>query len=217
MLQMNAYAEDYLDDAMKNLGEAFDYAVNSCGKTADEFMDLFIASGIADYFGNGNPKYVAGKTGTELVMDVIAIAGQQMEFPKPQVEYEFSAEYWAGWILAYFQWRTGRTFRDIRNHFSMQDILKLYPTLHEASEEKFVETLNRRILKEKRETKLQIQRKISGYSQRELSERSGVNLRTLQQYESGAKDIAKASVLTVLNLAKTLGCRVEDIIEHPVV
>lgn len=27
---MNAYDEKYLDDAMKNLGEAFDYAVNSC-------------------------------------------------------------------------------------------------------------------------------------------------------------------------------------------
>lgn len=217
MLQMNAYAEDYLDDAMKNLGEAFDYAVNCCGKNADEFMQLFIASKIADYFGNGNPKYVVGKTGTELVMDVIAISGQRWNFSEPKIEYDFTAEYWAGWILAYYQWKTGRTFRDIYNYFSMQDILKLYPTLHEASEEKFVETLNRMLLRQKRETRLQEQRKICGYSQRELAKQSGVNLRTLQQYESGAKDIGKASALTVITLAKTLGCSVEDIMEYHVV
>lgn len=41
----------------------------------------------------------------------------------------------------------------------MEDILKLYPTLHEASEEKFVDTLNSIILRQKLPTKLQEQRK----------------------------------------------------------
>ena len=40
---MHAYDEQYLDDAMKCLGEAMDYAVNSCNIKMDDFLDLFIA------------------------------------------------------------------------------------------------------------------------------------------------------------------------------
>ena len=209
---MKAYDEKYLDDAMKNLGEAFDYAVNACNKDADEFASLFLATGVADCYGKGNPKYVAGKSGTELVMDIVVSAGECMNFPEFQIEYECSAEYWAGWTLAYYQWITGRTYRDILGKVSMTDILKLYPTLHEASEDKFVDTLDNIIARENNPTKLQQQRKKYGCSQRELAEKSGVNIRTLQQYELGTKDIAKASAGAVLSLANALGCGIEDII-----
>lgn len=110
-----AYAEAYLNDAMKNLGEAFGYAVNACALTADGFMELFIASGYAEQFGKGN----------------------------------------------------------------------LYSTHHEAAEDKFVDTVNAIIKRKNNPTKLQAQRKRCGYSQRELAEKSGVNIRTLQQYELG--------------------------------
>ena len=96
----------------------------------------------------------------------------------------------------------------------MKEIEKLYPTLHEASEKKFVDTVNRMIRKKNPPTRLQTQRKISGYSQRELAEKVGVNLRTLQQYEIRAKDINKAAGATLLALAKVLGCRVEDLLEY---
>lgn len=209
---MNAYDEQYLDDAMKNLGEALDYAVNSCGKTADEFADLFVASGASEHFGKGNPKYVAGKSGTELVMDIFNNLGEEIHFPEPQIEFDCSQEYWAGWILAYYQWKTGMSFRSIFDRVSMEDILKLYTTLHEASEEKFVDTLNSIIYRQNSPTKIQKQRKTYGCSQRELAEKSGVNLRTLQQYELGTKDIGKASVSAVLALANALGCKIEDIV-----
>lgn len=209
---MNAYDENYIDCAMKNLGEAFDYAVNACGMTADKFASLFISSGIADSFGKGNPKYVAGQSGTELVIDVIEKAGIRIAIPNPQTEYDCSREYWAGWILAYYQWKVNKSFRNILSQLSMQDILKLYSTLHEASEDKFVDTVNSIIMRKENPTKLQQQRKKYGYSQRELAEKSGVNLRTLQQYELGSKDISKASVSNVLALANTLGCKVENII-----
>lgn len=210
---MSAYDEKYLDDAMKNLGECFDYAVNTCNKTADDFANLFIASGIADFFGKGNPKYVAGKSGTELALDIFEKTGEKIDFMEARIEYECSSEYWAGWILAYYQWRSGRSFRDIFDYVSMDDVLKMYPTLHEASEEKFVDTLNNIIGRKKRPTKLQLQRKRYGCSQKELAERSGVNLRTLQQYELGTKDINKAALASVLSMANVLGCGVEDIIE----
>ena len=39
---MHAYDEQYLDDAMRNLGEAADYAVNACNMTLQKFFDLFL-------------------------------------------------------------------------------------------------------------------------------------------------------------------------------
>lgn len=55
-------------------------------------------------------------------------------------------------------------------------------------------------------------REDKGLTQLELSEKSGVNLRMIQNYEQGVKDINKASVVTVLQLAEALGVDVYDII-----
>ena len=162
---IRAYDNQYLDDAMRCLGEAMDYAANSCHITMDEFLNLFIGTGYAESFAAGAPKYVSGVSGTELVI-------------------------------------------------TMQEIEKLYPTLHEASEKKFVDTVNRMIRKKNLPTRLQSQRKICGYSQRELAGKVGVNLRTLQQYEIRAKDINKAAGVTLLALSKALGCRMEDLLEY---
>ena len=213
-MTIRAYAEEYLNDAMNNLGEAFDYAVNACHIEMQAFMDLFVTSGFADAFGNGSPKIVAGMTGTELVMEILTKVGLERDFPEPQERYDFNAEYWCGWILAYYQWKTNRSFKDINELVSMQEILKLYPTLHEASEEKFVDTLNSIIKRKMITTRLQARRKQCGLSQKKLSDESGVNLRTLQQYEVGAKDINKASVTNLLALAKVLSCDVEDLLEY---
>lgn len=208
-----AYAENYVNDAMKNLGEAFDYAVNGCGLTPDAFMELFVASGYADAFGKGNAKVVSGLSGTELVIEVVSESGKAVDFPDAQIEYDASPEYWSGWVLAFYQWYTARSFKDIHNNISIREILKLYPTHHEASEEKFVETVNAIIKRRNSSTKLQSQRKRCGFSQRELSRKAGVNIRTLQQYEIGTKNINKASVQAILSLARVLGCKAEDLLE----
>lgn len=213
-MMIHAYAEEYLSDAMSNLGEAFDYAVNACHLDMQKFMELFISSGFAEAFGNGSPKVVAGLSGTELVMEVLTKVGLICDFPEPQEKYNYNAEYWCGWILAYYQWTTGRNFRDINELVPMHEILKLYPTMHEASEEKFVDTLNNIIRRKSTTTRLQARRKQCGLSQRQLSEESAVNLRTLQQYEAGSKDINKASVSTMTALAKVLGCAIEDLLEY---
>ncbi|MEE3312689.1 MAG: hypothetical protein VZR56_00880 [Treponema sp.] len=42
---------------------------------------------------------------------------------------------------------------------------------------------------------------------------SGVNLRTLQQYEIGAKDINRASGSAINSLAQVLRCNFYDIME----
>ena len=211
---IHAYDNQYLDDAMKCLGEAIDYVANSCKIQMDSFLELFIGTGYAEQFALGVPKIVSGVSGTELVLNVLSKSGIDIDFPEAQIDYDYSPEYWCGWILAYYQWYTGRSFKEIRKHISMQEIEKLYSTLHEASENKFVDTVNRMIRKKNPPTRLQAQRKICGYSQRELAEKVGVNLRTLQQYEIRAKDINKAAGATILALAKVLGCRVEDLLEY---
>ena len=211
---IRAYDNQYLDDAMKCLGEAMDYAANGCQLDMDDFLELFIGTGYAEQFAAGVPKYVSGTSGTELVIDVLTKAGMDRDFPKAEVDYDFSPHYWCGWILAYYQWYTGRSFKEIRAHITMQEIERLYPTLHEASEKKFVDTVNRMIRKKNLPTHLQAQRKISGYSQRELAEKVGISVRTLQQYEIRAKDINKAAGITLFTLAKALGCRVEALLEY---
>lgn len=211
---IHAYDNQYLDDAMKCLGEAMDYAANGCRMKMDEFLALFIGTGYAEQFAAGVPKYVSGVSGTELVMDVLTRSGADTDFPQARIDYDCSPQYWCGWILAYYQWYTGRSFKEIQKHISMQEIEKLYPALHEAAEEKFVDTVNRMIRKKNLPTRLQTQRKISGYSQRALAEKVDVNLRTLQQYEIRAKDINKAAGATLLSLSRALGCRVEDLLEY---
>ena len=62
-------------------------------------------------------------------------------------------------------------------------------------------------------TKLAEMRIARGYTQALLAEKAGISLRTLQQYESKARDILKASVGIVYSLAKALECPIEHIID----
>lgn len=212
-MTIRAYDKAYLSDAMANLGEAFDHAVNACGLDIDEFADLFIACGIAERFGKGDPKVVSGLSGTELVMEILRKSNRNILSPQIGFCPELSEEYWSGYIMAYYQWRSAMSFKEIHDNIGMAQVRRMYHPLHEASEERFVDALNAVIKEKNRPTKLQRQRKISGYSQRELAERAGVNLRTLQQYESRAKDINKASARVVMAMARALGCEAEDILE----
>lgn len=49
-------------------------------------------------------------------------------------------------------------------------------------------------------------------TQKELSQRSGVNFRSLQDYEQGHKKLASASGDILLRLSTTLGCTAEDLL-----
>lgn len=62
-------------------------------------------------------------------------------------------------------------------------------------------------------TNLKKIREASGLSQAKLAEASGVNVRMIQHYEQGSKDINVAAALTVYRLAQALDCMVEDLLE----
>jgi transcriptional regulator with XRE-family HTH domain len=61
-------------------------------------------------------------------------------------------------------------------------------------------------------SRLKYRREDAGLSQAELSAQSGVSLRSIQMYEQGQRDINKAEVVTVLQMAEALKCDIRDII-----
>lgn len=212
-MMIKGYDYNLLETAMKNLGEAFDYAKNSCNVEMDKFIEMFISTEYAKMFEDGNPKVTIGISGSELALNIFEKCGYSQKIQPTQNKFDYSQEYWCGWILAYYQWKTGLSFKYIHSLISMQEILNLYPTLHEANEDKFVDVLNSKIKNKVKTTRLQQLRKKCGLSQKELAEKSGVNLRTLQQYELKTKDINKASASSVYALAQILNCEVEDLLE----
>ena len=70
-MMTRSYSDLYIEDAQENLGNMFDYAVNTCHIPIEETAAYFMDSGVADQFGKGNPRYVAGRTGCELLWDCL--------------------------------------------------------------------------------------------------------------------------------------------------
>lgn len=62
-------------------------------------------------------------------------------------------------------------------------------------------------------SKLKSRREAVGLSQSELANKSGVNLRTLQDYEQGRKDINKAQALTLYKIAQALDTTIEELLD----
>lgn len=127
----HAYSNLYLDSAQDILGNALDWIANTCDEDIAKFCDLFSQSRIAAMFENGYPKYVAGCNGAELANFVM----EDLNLPEYDYPYEFyadkSPEYWAGWVLAYFQWEKSLSFKEILQAVPISKILDLYPMGHE--------------------------------------------------------------------------------------
>lgn len=210
----HAYQEIYLSKAQSSLGDAFDYAVNTCAIPGTDFVKLFIASSVSKRMENGEPAYLAGKSGIEIVGEIVAeTKGQELQI-EPQEHFGRSREYWIGWAIAYYQWYSGKKYNDIFKVLSFEDLQKMYYTLHEADITKFVGIVDSKIKAYFSETNLKRIRTAYGFTQAELAERSGVSLRSIQMYEQRNKNINKASADTMYSLAKALGCTMEDLIER---
>ena len=211
---IHAYQEIYLSKAQSVLGDAFDYAVNTCGIPGNDFAKLFIASSVSKRMENGEPAYLSGKSGIEIVREIVAeTKGQELQI-EAQDGFGRSREYWIGWAVAYYQWYSGRKYRDIFKVISFEDLQKMYYTLHEADITKFVDIVDSKIKEYFPETNLKRIRTVYGFTQAELAERSGVSLRSIQMYEQRNKNINKASADTMYRFAKALGCTMEDLIER---
>lgn len=205
-----AYDETYLPDAKERLGSMLDYAVNSCGLSLQEFYQRFTAGTVSRSFGQGHPRYLAGMSGSDLAVLVMEESGAQGPFP-PFRDHGYTPEYWAGWALAQLQWQSGYSFETLQRYgMPIQEVVALYPTLHEADIQKFIEIALQCL--HLPESPLRELRKAVGLSQEALARRSGVSLRMIRAYEQGSQSISRAEAGTVLRLASTLHCDVERLV-----
>lgn len=127
-MTIHAYQEIYLSNAQATLGDAIDYAVNICNIPGEDFIKLFVVSSVSKRIENGEPAYLAGKSGIEIVNQVLEETMGQTGMTEAVARYERSCEYWIGWAVAYYQWYSGRRFREIFQAISFEDFQKMYYT-----------------------------------------------------------------------------------------
>ena len=213
-MMTHAYQEIYLSNAQSALGDAFDYAINTCKISGENFIQMLLSSSVCKKLENGEPAYLAGKSGIEIAREILeGTTGK--EFSQEQnYDMSRSSEYWIGWAAAYYQWFSGRKYNQIFHALPFQDLEKMYYTLHEADVSKFADIAESRVKEVFPDTNLKRIRTTYGCSQSELAQRSQVSLRSIQMYEQRQKDINKASVETIHRLSKVLGCTMEDLIER---
>lgn len=208
----HAYDEIYLDDAMETLGSACEYAVLISGVSGQEFLDFFNTSGLSYEFGRGNVKFISGMSGIELADLILEKCGISSSEKTDITNIDYPSEYWIGWILAYYQWYTGKSFTTICKKITYKILQDLYGVLHEADQSKAV-TVFDDIMKQSSKTNLAIHRKNKDLSQSQLAKAAGISIRSIQLYEQRQTDINKAQHNHLKSLATVLGCEIEDLLE----
>ena len=213
-MMIHAYDEIYLQSAQSILGHAVDYAVMTLEIDPDSFGIAFTRSNISKQFASGNPRYVAGINGCELARMVLD--DTHMAYPSvPDTMFlDKSPEYWAGWVLAFYQWYSGRSFTDILDAAPLSQVIDMYHVYHEMDVSHFADHLDDLIRNRHPHTQLKKRRINCGMSQSDLANDSGVALRQIQLFEQRQRDINNAAAITLLRLSKSLHCRMEDLIEY---
>lgn len=212
-MMMHAYQETLVNKAQIKVGQAFDVAINQLGINGEEFVSYFIKSSISKRIELGDTVIILGKSGNEIVCDIIyEILNKTIDLEIKE-EYKRSKQYWIGWSITYYQWFSDRSFKEIFKAVSYSDLEKMYSTLHEADISKFTEIIDKKIREYYSQTNLKKYRTNSDKTQRELADISGVSLRSIQMYEQRQKDINKASGETLYRLSKALSIPIELLIE----
>ena len=143
-----AYKKTYLNGAMRNLAVMLDCGVRKYGYTIEEFYDKFLACDVSRQFAKGNPRYLVGLSGAELADTVVEASGGSV-LETNDGSYTVGPEYWAGWVLAYYQWLTRRSFEYMRRKgLGIKEVVSMYYPLHEADLSKFADAANGIIGKE---------------------------------------------------------------------
>ena len=124
-----AYDKVYLRIAQRNLGEMLSYAVYDLGYELEKFYTLFLRSEYSVRFSKGDLFVITGMSGAELAIRVLDVPDDDIIMPSYNTAK--SQEYWTGWILAYYQWESGRTFEMIDREIPISKIRNMYNPYHE--------------------------------------------------------------------------------------
>ena len=207
---IHAYDKNYLSKAQNNLASMFDFAVYDLKEDLTLFYKKFLQSKISSQFERGEATVIAGRSGVELALELI---GDESLASKYRPAVNRTPEYWCGWALAYFQWQTNLSFKEIDNYIPVSEVLNMYSPFHEMDISQFCDKMLELYNKRKNNTNLKKLRIGAELSQSQLAEISDIPLRTIQQYEQNQKNINAAKAETVVKLAKALNCTVEALLE----
>lgn len=207
---IHAYDKNYLSKAQNNLASMFDFAVYDLKEDLTLFYKKFLQSKISSQFERGEATVIAGRSGVELALELI---GDESLASKYRPAANRTPEYWCGWALAYFQWQTNLSFKEIDNYIPISEVLNMYSPFHEMDISQFCDKMLELYNKRKNNTNLKKLRIGAELSQSQLAEISDIPLRTIQQYEQNQKNINSAKAETVVKLAKALNCTVEALLE----
>ncbi len=200
---MNAYDRTYLERARISLGRMLDYAVHDLKYDITVFWEIFLSSPVSKQFERGEVSVLVGKSGVELAL---MVSGKEKEYAKPCFSEEKSEEYWLGWAMAYYQWKTCLSFSQITELVPIKEIQRMYSPYHEMDIRHFCDRMFEIYTERKQQTNLKKKRLAAGLSQSQLAKLTGIPVRTIQQYEQGQKDINKARAEYVIALSRALYC-----------
>lgn len=212
---IHAYSELYLEEMQEDMGLVFDLAVNVLHYDINKFNEIFINSTIAKKIEYGDSSVLAGKSGVEMLYDVLDERGDKYrDIQQEDIDiWSRSPQYWVGWILCYYQWYTAISFLEIYKTVTAKDIEDMYMPYHEMDESQFVDEINRRRSDIRAMTYLKYFRQKAGYTQQQLADLTDVPVKTIRQYEQGQKNINKASAETVIKFSRVLCCQPFDLLE----
>ena len=127
----HAYSELYIENAQKVFGHMLHYVVYDLGMKYDPYCRLFVQSGVADQFGRGNPRFVAGMSGTELADEVLRrVTGHGCD-KEPEPYTDRTDAWWTGYTLAWYQWWTSCDFRELFEQVPPSSVAGMYRKYHE--------------------------------------------------------------------------------------
>ena len=132
-----AYKKTYLNGAMRNLAVMLDCGVRKYGYPIEDFYMMFLSSEVSRQFSKGNPRYLVGMSGAELADSVVEASGGTVKSDNDGT-YSVGPEYWAGWVMAYYQWLSRRSFAYMHSRgLGISEVVSMYYPLHEADISKF--------------------------------------------------------------------------------
>ena len=182
-MTIHAYSQLYLSKASRTVGNMLHDAVYEFGIDGGAFLKRFIQSDVAKQFEHGNPKYIAGKSGLEVFLEVMEKTTGFEMVSEPVKSYDRSPEYWVGWMITHYEADIQKSYEVMDDHFKNG------------------------------ESKLKAIRKRCGITQETLANESGVSLNTIRAYERKSKDLNKAQFDIIMKLSKALKCEVYELLE----
>ena len=209
---IHAYNEIYLGKAQVAMGDMLHFAVYDMGWNIEKFYDAFLSTGVANGMYLGEPRLVVGKSGAEVFGEVFyRLTGAECEL-QPAGCHEKSPEYFAGWAMAYYSWYRNKPYGEIQRVLPITEAVSMYVPYHEMDIMQFVDAVDAKEKALFAQSQLKRIRMYVGLTQKQLSEKSGVSQRMIEQYEQGRKDLSRASAASVISLADALGCEAREIL-----